>query len=208
MTWETIRFCLGMVAAMAIMQALLLLLVKGLKLRLSRLVILCGLLLPLGFLSPWIGQGRLMLCTVTFTRALPDAPQVEDTDPHAMLNDAVYQFLPWEAEVRRAFSAGHLPLWSDRIDGGSSPWANPQACVLAPVAVLARLVPLEHHLLAALALKMLVALQGAWLLARYLGAGRIAALLGACSFAVGGGIIAWALFPHSATAAWVPWVTE
>jgi len=178
-----------------------------LGLRIHRSAVLFGLVLPLAFLSPWIVQDQLLLSTVTLARALPGAPAVEDDDPHAMLNDAVYQFLPWEAEVRRALRSGRLPLWSDRIDGGSSPWANPQACVLPPAAMLARLVPLQHHLLAALALKMLVALQGAWLLARYLGARRFPSLVAGCSFALGGGIVAWALFPHSSTAAWVPWVT-
>ena len=192
---------------MAVMQLILFGLARMLRLPIHRAVVVVALLMPLLFLSPWVIQGRVLVPTVSLARVLPGAPAVEDNDPHAMLNDAVYQLLPWEAEVRRALASRHLPLWSDRIDGGSSPWANPQACVLTPVALLARLVPLEHHLLAALALKMLVALQGAWLLARYMGGGRFASLLAGLSFALGGGIVAWALFPISSTAAWAPWVT-
>ena len=192
---------------MAVMQLILFGLARMLRLPIHRSVVVIALLMPVLFLSPWVIQGRVLVPTVSLARVLPGAPAVEDNDPHAMLNDAVYQLLPWEAEVRRALASKHLPLWSDRIDGGSSPWVNPQACVLTPVALLARLVPLEHHLLAALALKMLVALQGAWLLARYLGGGRSASLLAGLSFALGGGIVAWALFPISSTAAWAPWVT-
>lgn len=87
-----------------------------------------------------------------------------------MLNDSIYQFVPWESEVRRAFTEHRLPLWSDRIDGGSSPWANPQAEVLSPVRMLARLVPVADSMLTVLTLKMLVAIEGAWLAARLLGA--------------------------------------
>jgi hypothetical protein len=191
---------------MAAMQLILFGLARMLKLRIHRSVVLAAFAVPILFLSPWMVQDRLLLPTVPLARALPGAPAVEDNDPHAMLNDAVYQFLPWEAEVRRALGSGRLPLWSDRIDGGSSPWSNPQACVLAPVALLARLAPLEHYLLVSLALKMMVALQGAWLLARYLGGGRTASMLAGAGYALGGGIIGWALFPHSSTAAWAPWV--
>ncbi len=131
---------------------------------------------------------------------------METESRHAKLNDTIYQFVPWEIEVRRAFAERRLPLWSDRIDGGSSPWANPQAEVLSPVRMLARLVPVEDSILTALALKMLVALQGTWLAARLLGASEGPALLAGGGFALGGGIVAWGLFPHTGTVAWAPWL--
>jgi hypothetical protein len=77
--------------------------------------------------------------------------------------------------------------------------------VLSPIAMAARLLPIQHHLLAALALKILIALEGATLLARRLGMRRGTALTVGVCFALSGAVIAWALFPHSAAAAWAPW---
>ena len=73
---------------------------------------------------------------------------------------------------------GSLPLWSDSLEGGSSPWVNPQSGALSPIAFLARPLPIQHHLAAAHALKMTIALEGAWLLASALGARPLAAALG------------------------------
>ncbi|MCY0541651.1 hypothetical protein OVW21_26855, partial [Klebsiella pneumoniae] len=84
----------------------------------------------------------------------------------------MFQILPWELEVRHALAGRRLPLWSDLLDGGSSPWVNLQAGVLSPTAMLARAVPIQFHLLAALLLKMTVVAPGAWLLARAAGVRR------------------------------------
>jgi hypothetical protein len=53
---------------------------------------------------------------------------------------------------------------------------------------------------------MLIALQGTWLAARLLGASEGAALLAGGGFALGGGIVAWGLFPHTSTVAWASWL--
>ena len=98
-------------------------------------------------------------------------------------------------------------MWSDLLDGGSSPWVNPQAGALSPIAMASRPLPLAAFPLVVLFLKLMVAIEGSWLLCRVLGAGRGAALLGALSFSLGGGMIGWALFPHTTTAAWIPWMT-
>ncbi len=140
------------------------------------------------------------------THALRSTPGVPDLGAGAwdLLNDAVFQFLPWEAEVRRAWADGRPPFWSDRLQ--SSPWSNPQAQALSPVATLARLFPLEHFLLAALAIKLLLAVDGAWALAAALGARWQFRALAAVSFALGGGMMGWAVFPHSSALALVPWL--
>jgi arylsulfatase A-like enzyme len=204
LTWKLIA---ALMAAMTIVQLAVLLLARGLGLRLQRRVIVLGLALPLLVLSPWILGGKVLLPTSVVKSALPMSPDIESSDTHRLLNDPVLQMLPWEMEVRRALADGHLPLWSDRLEGGSSPLGNPQACPLCPVAMISRLAPIEHHLLVALALKMLLAFQGMWLLARLLGGGRIASLLAACGYSMAGGLTAWALFPHSTAAAWAPWLT-
>ncbi len=195
----------SLIALLLITQALLWLAARGLSLRLPRAVMLAGLLLPFLLLAPWLNSHHLLVPTGALPT--PGGPALPGVDPHRNLNDAVFQFLPWELEVRHALSDLRLPLWSDLLDGGSSPWANPQAAVLSPIAMLARPLPIQYFLLVTLALKVLVAFSGAWLLARRLGASRAAAMLAGIGFAVGGSLAAWSLFPHTQAVAWVPWVT-
>lgn len=195
-----------LLALLGAMQAVCWLLAKGLGRTLPRHVIVLGVALPLVLLFPWFDRTRLMAPLDLLQRMIPGAPEVPASHRHDLLNDAIYQFIPWELEVRHALSDRRLPLWSDSLEGGSSPWLNPQAQVLSPIAMPARAVPIQHHLLAALALKILVAFEGAWLLARIVGVSRLSSLISAGGFALGGGLIAWALFPHTAAVAWVPWL--
>lgn len=201
------RLFLGLLMILGAMQGVCWLLSWGLGRRLERHVIALGIALPLLLLFPWIDRTRLLVPADILKRMIPLAPQVETTHRHDLLNDAVLQFLPWELEVRHALSDLRLPLWSDDLEGGSSPWVNPQASPASPIAMPARALPIQHHLLATLALKILVAFQGAWLLARTLGVSRLSSLLAAGGFALGGGMMAWSLFPHTAALAWVPWLT-
>lgn len=195
-----------LLALLGAMQVVCWLLAKGLGRRLPRHVAALGVVLPLVLLFPWLDRGRLMAPLDLLQRMIPGAPAVPASHRHDLLNDAIYQFIPWELEVRHALSDRRLPLWSDSLEGGSSPWVNPQAQVLSPIALPARMVPIQHHLLAALAIKILVAFEGAWLLARVVGVSRLSSLIAAGGFALGGGLMAWALFPHTAAVAWVPWL--
>jgi hypothetical protein len=196
-----------LLASLLVMQAVSWLLARGLGTRLERSTVALGLLLPLLFLAPWLGGSRLIVPSDLLQPMIPDAPPMRALDRHELLNDPLFQFLPWELEVRHALRGGRLPLWSDLLEGGSSPWVNPQAGVLSPLAMLARPFPIQHFLLGMLALKMLLAVEGTWLLARAVGVSRPAAALAAVGFALSGGMMSWALFPHTATLAWVPWLT-
>jgi hypothetical protein len=197
---------LRLLAALVAAQAGLWLLARGLGIKLRREAVLAGLLLPWLVLWPWIAGNIVLAPTQALAGQVPGTLAPELLEGHAVeLNDAVFQFLPWELEVRHAYAGGQLPFWSDLIDGGSSPWSNPTAQVLSPIAMAARLLPIQHHLLASLALKMLIALQGAWVLARSLGLRRPSSLVVGAAFALCGGVIAWAVFPQSAVAAWAPW---
>jgi hypothetical protein len=203
-TWALAAALAGL---LALMQVALWGAARGLGLRLGRHAMAAGLVLPWLLLAPWLGPERLLVPTAALRLQIPGVEQSgAEPDAHELLNDAVFQFIPWELEVRHALAAGRLPLWSDRLGGGSSPWVNPQAGALSPIAFLTRALPIQYFLLLALALKLLVAAEGGWLLARVLGAGRWAAVVAGASFAWGGGIVAWGLFPHSRAAAWVPWV--
>jgi hypothetical protein len=201
------RLLAGLLAALAATQGVCWLLARGLGRRLGRWGVVGGLLLPLLLLAPWLDGVRLLVPSDVLSGPIPGAPHLEHPDPHSLLNDAVYQFLPWELEIRHALAERRLPFWSDLLEGGTSPWANPQAGVLSPLQTPPRILPIQHHLLAALALKILVAFEGTWLLARRLGCRRPAAALAAAGFALGGGVTAWGLFPHTAAVAWVPWLT-
>ncbi len=200
--WLMLRLLVAMLAA----QAGLWLLAHLLQVRLRVEVIAAGLLLPWILLWPWVSGSSLLAPTQALAGQVPGTVDAGPLQGHAReLNDAVFQFLPWELDVRRAFREHRWPFWSDRIDGGSSLWANPQAAVLSPIAVAARLLPIQHFLLATLALKVLVALQGAWVLARGLGMRRWTAFAVGAGFALSGAVMAWSVFPHSAAAAWAPW---
>jgi hypothetical protein len=198
-----LELCLVLAAA----QGLCWVLARGLRVRLEARAAAFGLLLPLLFLSPFLTRDTVLAPTGTIAGVLPihGLPPVRLT--HLIQSDTLYQFLPWELEVRHALRERRLPLWSDRLDGGSSPWINPSAGVLSPLAMLARPLPIQDFLLGLLALKMLLACEGTWLLARQLGVSRISSLLAAAGFTLGGGMMSWALFPHTVTVAWVPWLT-
>jgi Bacterial membrane protein YfhO len=206
------RLVAVLVVLLALLQAACFLLARGLGLRLRRPAVALGLTLPLLLLAPWLVQGRLLVpCNLLRAvpdvhRTVPEAPPAAATDPYDVLNDVVYQLLPWELEVRHALAARRLPFWSDAVDGGCSLWANPQAGAASPLAMLARGLPIQHHLLAALALKLLLAFEGTWLLCRRLGRSRAASLLAAGAFALGGALVGWGLYPISSALAWVPWL--
>ncbi|HEY0554521.1 MAG TPA: YfhO family protein [Thermoanaerobaculia bacterium] len=194
-----------LLVAMLGLQAVCWLLAKGLRLRLERSVVLCGWLAPLVVLGPALVSRQLLVPTDVLW-GTPGAPPIPRAPAYDSLSDTVYQLLPWELEVRHAFAARRLPFWSDTLEGGSSPWANPQAGVLSPLQMAARAFPIQDMPLGELALKILVAFEGTWLLARSTGRSRLASLLAAAGFALGGGFFSWALFPITATVAWVPWL--
>src|SRR5215213_10842968 len=114
-------------AALVAMQAVCRLLARGLGLRLERRAMALGMLAPFVLLLPWLSPERLLAPTDVLFQAIPDAPRVKGGDEHSILNDTLYQILPWELEVRHALSEGRLPFWSDLHEGGSAIWANPQA---------------------------------------------------------------------------------
>src|SRR5260370_19055851 len=168
-----LELCLVLAAA----QGLCWVLARGLRVRLEARAAGLGLLVPLLFLPPFLTRDTVLAPPGAIAGVLPlhGLPPVRLT--HLIQSDSLYQFLPWELEIRHALRERRLPLWSDRLDGGSSPWINPSAGVLSPLAMLARPLPIQDFLLGLLALQMLLACEGTWLLARQLGVSRLSSLL-------------------------------
>ncbi|HEX4964255.1 MAG TPA: YfhO family protein [Thermoanaerobaculia bacterium] len=207
MSFHNLQVAGLLLAAMLVTQAVCWLLARGLGKRLERAAVLGGWIAPFLVLAPWLAGHAVLAPCEMLREVVPGAPYLLGIErKHDLLNDVLYQILPWELEVRHAFAQGRLPLWSDTLGGGSSPWANPQAGALSPLQMAVRPLPLQHHLLGALILKLLVAFQGTWLLARVAGRSRASSLLAAAGFALGGGLFSWALFPVTTTVVWVPWL--
>ena len=201
-----LRLVAVLLGGAVVVQAVLWFLARSLGRPLSRGAIALGQLLPWLVLGPWIGGPELLVPTGALAGQVPGTPPLAAADEFAILSDTVFQLMPWELEVRHRLAEGRVPLASDLLDGGSDLWSNPQAGVLSPLATLARAAPVQHHFLVVLALAVLVAFQGAWLLARTLGGRPPTATLAGVSFALGGAIFAWALFPLAAVVAWTPWL--
>ncbi len=197
---------LTLIAVIGAIQVLLWILARGLGTRLEARAMAVGIVLPVVFLWPWLVRPISPAPVGIIASNLPGATVEPAKTPHDVLNDTVYQLLPWESEVRRAYREGRLPLWSDLLEGGSSPWINPQAQPVSPIAMATRVLPLALFFTAGAFIKLMIAIQGCWLLCRTAGAGRWGAVLGAMSFGLGGGMVGWALFPLTSTAAWMPWV--
>jgi hypothetical protein len=203
LSWSIVA---GSALSLALAQLLCHGLARGLGLRLRLRDIATALCLSATLWVVWASQDRLLApVDGPISRQLPDAPSVSDPDRHG-LNDAVLLFLPWEMEVRRAMCSFRLPLWSDVLEGGSSPWINPQAGALAPASLLTRHIPIEHWLLVAFAVKLVIAYHGASLLARALGARATASGIAGLGLALGP-LTPWAVFPPlSNVIAFMPWL--
>lgn len=198
---------LGLPLALLAVELVLVFLAQALGRPLRWRVVALGLALPLLALLPWLDGEPLFIPTGALDGQIPGSLPDSARDERAEgLNDAALLFVAWELDVRHAFSAGRLPLWSDEIDGGSSPWINPQAGVLSPISLAARAVPIQHHFLVVFALKMLIAFQGVWVLARLLGLRSGPSVFAGIAVALGGPIACWAMFSHGAVVAWTPWL--
>lgn len=203
-----------MIALAALLAALLLLwqgalqgLARGLGARIGWGERLLAGLAVLALCLPWLAGRRLFLpLDETLANNIPDLELPADPDRHGVYNDVVLQLYPWEAEVRAALRAGRPPFWSDLLDGGSSPWSNPQAAVLAPTALLARAGPLEQFFLLHFALKALTGWLGALVLGRLLGLRKFARGIAGASYGLGGGVVSWSLFALGTVIAWTPWL--
>lgn len=87
--------------------------------------------------------------------------------------------LGWEAHTRRGIDAGELPLWNPYHLGGRPHLADPQTLAVYPPHVLLRPLPISQFFAASFVVHAWMFGIGAFLVARRLGAGQVAAVLAA-----------------------------
>ncbi len=127
--------------------------------------------------------------------------------------DGVAQFYSWRWAVADALRRGELALWSPWNFCGQPLAANAQSAVFYPPNLLAlALLPVPLAMSALWVFHALLAGGFTWLLARRLGAGPLGSAVAACSYALGGFMLAWAPVPSlMQSAAWLPaclWAVE
>ena len=115
-------------------------------------------------------------------------------------------FAPMKEFLARSLLAGQWPLWNPDIQMGTPFMADLQSGVFYPPSVLFMLFELPRAMAVSLALHLVIAQAGVYLLARHYGFGRIPALAGAVLYGLGGWMTSSAnMLTLAHSAAWVPW---
>ncbi len=124
--------------------------------------------------------------------------------PNINTGDALLQMIPWDMTLRREWKSLRPPLWNPYAGIGSPMVGNPQNQALDPT----RLVALAGSAREAPAIRawLRLVLAGWFMfgLVRHLGAGRIASLLGATAFQLGGYSLTWLQHPTGEVALYLP----
>jgi hypothetical protein len=121
------------------------------------------------------------------------APIPEARTP--LLSDVVCSMIPWHKAVRDALIHGRLPLWNPFLLAGEPLLAAQQGAVLHPATWIGLLLPAPQAWTLLMSLRLLVALLAAYLLARDLGCGETAALVGAVAWGFSDFAIFWLGYP-------------
>ncbi len=107
------------------------------------------------------------------------------------LSDVVCSMIPWHRAVRDALLHGRPPLWNPFLLAGEPLLATQQAAPLHPATWIGLLLPLPQAWTLQMSLRLLVALVSAFLLARDLGCGDGASLVGAAAWAFSDFMVFW-----------------
>ncbi|HTG34953.1 MAG TPA: YfhO family protein [Thermoanaerobaculia bacterium] len=121
-----------------------------------------------------------------------------------LLNDITLQIAPWQVEARRQMLSGRVPLLNPHSGGGQALLGNGQSAPFSPVSLAALPFSPERAQALRAFLKALLALAGAFLAARRLGARPAFALVAAVAYGYGGSLAVWRLFPHGEVLALFP----
>ena len=96
---------------------------------------------------------------------------------------------PYRQLTAATVAGGEAPLWNPWRGAGQPLLANPNALVLHPTTLLFLFLPLPTALDLSVVLMIFLAGAGTWLVLRDMGVSRLAALLGAASFAFSGYVV-------------------
>lgn len=129
---------------------------------------------------------------------------LEQLDENRMQRDLTHAITPWQAQVRRAYSAGEWPLWNPSTGAGVPLLANPQAMPFAPLVLAALPLALPAALGTVAALRILIAFVFTFLLLRRQGISEPPAVVGALAFGLGGFMILFLGWPHANSTALLP----
>jgi hypothetical protein len=161
--------------------------------------------LPLLFLGPALAGDRTIV-PVDHAVAYPPWREANTPAPrNPFLNDVATQFAPWAKSVRTSWKEGSPPL-RNRWSPGEAPLAaNGSAATFSPLTLLMFALPLAQAFTLAAAVKLVLALTGAWLWLTELEVSAGAALFGAVALAFSLTMTPWLLFPQTAVIALWPW---
>jgi hypothetical protein len=164
-------------------------------------------LLPLVFFWEGVFRDRTPI-PVDHTMLLPPWSELRPVSPrryNVNLNDVAMQMAPWAKAVRMAWKEGSLPLRLRWNGSGMALAGNSQSAAFSPLTFLMFPLPLAYAFTLAAAVKLLLALLGAWLWISELRVSRTGALFGSVSFGLSLAITPWLLFPHTAVICLWPW---
>lgn len=124
-----------------------------------------------------------------------------------LLGDDVTQFEPWLQYSEQRLRSGHIPLWNPDNMLGAPLVGNMQSAVFYPANWLYFIFPGAFSLAMRAWLKLFIAALGMYLLARRVaGVGPLGAAIASVGFSFGAFMTVWLLHPHTAVAAWLPWL--
>ncbi len=127
--------------------------------------------------------------------------------PHNVLNgDSVTQLVPMNAFDWTAIHHLQFPLWNDLNLLGLPQFLNFQSAALSLPDLASYLAPLRFAFLVAVAMKLLIAGTGAYVLCRVLGLRPLASALGGVTFMLSGAFAGWLTWPLSDVVSWLGWI--
>ena len=121
-----------------------------------------------------------------------------------MHTDVYTEFIPWRHAVRRSLAHGEWGLWNPFAMSGDVLLGSQQAAVYSPFTLIACLMPVALSFTYTAAVTFFIAALCAFLLARELGCGEMAAMVAAAGWAFATPITLFLLVTMGQTWAWCP----
>lgn len=177
----------------------------------TRAVRLGPLLVFLVVIGALLGPALIGLRTVLphdlLLERLPSAePSIPVSPANVELRDVLDTYYPLQHELLSRLRGGEDTAWLEDVFLGMPGLSFVGWGALSPFNAPALVLPFSLAWSWAMALRLLVAMGGAYVLARSLGCGRAAATVAGVSFGCSGFIVGWLGWPQSHVGAFVPWV--